>query len=67
MTFDEVCRLPNGTPVRLADGRVGRMAAWHKSQQAVGVIVPGEGVLRTLSAEQLRLLPDDACEEVAPQ
>lgn len=67
MTFDEVCRLPNGTQVRLADGRMGRMVVWHKSQQAVGIMVPGEGLLRTLSAGQLRLLPDAACEEIAPQ
>jgi len=42
MTFDALCKLPNGTPVRLLDDRVGRMAVWHKVQKAVGVQVPGK-------------------------
>ena len=65
MTFDAVCKLPNGTPVRLRDDRVGRMAIWHKGQQAVGVIVPGEGLLLTVPCDALDLLPDGTVVQIA--
>ena len=65
MTFDALCKLPNGTPVRLLDDCVGRMAVWHKSQQAVGVIVSGEGLLRTVPCDALDFLPDGTVVQIA--
>ena len=65
MTFDALCKLPNGTPVRLLDDRVGRMAVWHKVQKAVGVQVPGEGLLLTLPCDALDFLPDRTVVQIA--
>ncbi len=65
MTFDEALKLPNGTTVRLRDGKVGRMSVWHKSAQTVGIEVKGEGRLRDIAPARLRLEPDGGCVEIA--
>ncbi len=66
MTFDEALKLPNRTVVKLADGKTGRMAVWHKAKQAIGVEVPGEGLLREVVPARLRLEPDGTCVELPP-
>jgi len=69
MTFDEALKLPNRTRVQLLDGKVWRLAIWHKGAQRIGVEVPGEDALRTmelrtLEPARLRLEPDGSCREL---
>ncbi len=65
MTFEALCKLPNGTPVRLLNDRVGRMAVWHKGERAVGVLMPGDGLLLTVPCDALDLLPDGTVVQIA--
>jgi hypothetical protein len=37
MTYRDLCTLPDGTRVRLVDGRVGRVVAWYHTHEAIGV------------------------------
>jgi len=37
MTYDEVLRLPRGTPVRLLNGHVGYITSWHHSTESVAL------------------------------
>jgi len=48
VTPEQLFALRSGTTVRLADGSVGRIVIWHKSEGTVEVQVLGRPGLRTL-------------------
>jgi hypothetical protein len=45
MDYRELSTLPDGTVVRLLDGRVGRIATWFHTREAVGVRMPSGTVV----------------------
>jgi hypothetical protein len=61
MTYSEACTLADGTPIRLDDGRTGRVVVWHHATESIGVTIDGGGT-RRLPCECLRYAADGVVE-----
>ena len=62
MTYSDACHVPDRTPVRLADGRMGKVLVWFFAIQSLGIVLD-DGSLRAVPCERLSVVEAGVLEE----